>query len=127
MRSPWRSLQRLEPDREYLVLASWIPPRSITSTGRLFRGSQLVRSQLADAEGLVGYSMLARPVRKQYATLSVWVDEGALAAFAGAQPHGRLMADLAPEMGDTRFERWTIRGREGRPSWREALGRLHRP
>lgn len=117
-------MEPLEPDREYLVLASSIPPRSMSSTPRLFRGASVVRKQLEGTAGVVGFSLLARPLRKQYATLSVWVDEPALAAFAGESPHRQLMADLAPEMGATKFVRWTIKGSEGQPSWREALERL---
>ncbi len=73
---------------------------------------------------MVGFSLLARPWRKQYATLSIWSDESALAAFASEEPHGQLMARLSPEMGPTKFVRWTIRGSDGRPSWRDALRRL---
>ena len=89
----------------------------MSSTWRLFRGSSMVRKQLAATPGVVGFSLLARPLRKQYATLSVWVDDAALAAFAAAQPHADLMTGLAPEMGPTRFVRWTINGSDGRPSW----------
>ncbi len=117
-------MEPLEPDREYIVLASSIPPLSRTSTRRLFRGASAVRKQLASTEGVVGFSLLARPLRKQYATLSVWVDEGALAAFADGSPHSALMAALAPDMGPTKFVRWTISGSEGRPSWSEASRRL---
>ena len=124
MKSPWKSLQALEPDREYVVLASSIPPVSRSSTVRLFKGERTVRKQLATTDGVIGFSTLARPWRKQYATLSIWADEQALAAFAAHNPHRELMADLAPEMGDTRFVRWTIRGSDGRPSWDEALRRL---
>ena len=124
MKSPWKWITSPEPDGEYLVLASSIPPRSRSSTGRLFRGASAVRKQLAKTEGVVGFSMLARPLRKQYATLSIWSDEQALAKFAADSPHGDLMSDLSPDMGPTRFVRWTIRGSEGRPSWSEALGRL---
>jgi hypothetical protein len=124
MRSPWKSLRALEPDREYLVLASSIPPRSRRSTWRLFRGSAAVRKQLGATDGVIGFSMLARPLRKQYATLSVWTDEAALGAFADTEPHRRLMGHLAPEMGATRFVRWTMRGADGRPSWSDALRRL---
>ena len=84
------------------------------------RGAQ----QLARTEGLVGFSLLARPARKQYATLSVWLDEAALVAFADASPHRELRADLAPEMGPTKFVQWTIKGSAGRPSWRDAMHRL---
>jgi len=117
-------MKPLEPDREYVVLASSIPPLSRSSTRRLFRGASAVRKQLASTEGVVGFSLLARPLRKQYATLSVWVDEGALAAFADGSPHRALMADLAPEMGATKFVRWTMSGSDGRPSWSEASRRL---
>ena len=90
----------------YLVLASSIPPRSRRSTWRLFRGASAVRKQLAGTDGLIGFALLARPFGKQYATLSVWRDEDALAAFAGADRP--LIGTLSPEMGPTKFVRWTI-------------------
>ena len=68
------------------------------STWRMFRGASAVRKQLARSEGVVGFSMLARPLRKQYATLSVWFDEEALSRFSGEIPHHRLMSELSPEM-----------------------------
>ncbi|MBI1843176.1 MAG: DUF3291 domain-containing protein [Actinobacteria bacterium] len=117
-------MKALEPDREYLVLASLIPPTSRSSTGRLFRGAGEVRKQLSATQGVVGFSLLARPVRKQYATLSIWEDEASLGAFAASKPHGELMASLSPEMAPTSFVRWTIKGSQGRPSWSEALRRL---
>jgi hypothetical protein len=124
VKSPWKSMRSFEPDDEYLVLASHIPARRLSSTGRLFSGASAVRKQLATTEGVMGFSLLARPLRKQYATLSVWVDEPALAAFAHGTPHGDLMTDLAAEMGTTKFVRWTMRGSDGKPTWREALKRL---
>jgi hypothetical protein len=124
MKSPWKWSTSLEQDREYLVLASSIPPRSRRSTWRLFRGASAVRKQLRHTDGVVGFALLARPLRKQYATLSVWTGEDALAGFAGADPHRQLMRALLPEMEPTKFVRWTIRGADGRPSWDEALRRL---
>ena len=91
MKSPWRWSTPLEPEREYLVLASSIPPNSRRSTWRLFRGASAVRKQLGGTDGVIGFALLARPIRKQYATLSVWTDEEALAKFAGAEPHHQLM------------------------------------
>jgi hypothetical protein len=124
MKSPWRWSASLEPDREYLVLASSIPPQSRRSTWRLFRGARAVRNQLAVTKGVIGFSLLARPLRNQYATLSVWTGPDALAKFADADPHRELVRNLTPAMGSTRFVRWTIRGADGKPSWRDALQRL---
>lgn len=124
MKSPWKAVVPLAPDATYLVMASSIPPKSRASTWRLFRGSWAVRRQLLATEGVVGFSMLAEPLRKHYATLSVWRDEAALDAFATAHPHDRLMALLAPAMGPTKFIRWTIAGSDGVPTWDDALMRL---
>ncbi len=124
MKSPWKELHPLQRDHQYVVLASNIPALSRSSTGRLFRGASEVRKQLEQTEGVLGFSLLARPVRKQYATLSVWINEDALTAFAQAKPHRDLVAKLAPEMAPTTFVRWTINGSDGRPSWRDALQRL---
>jgi hypothetical protein len=124
MKSPWKTVAALDPAADYLVLASSIPPKSMTSTWRLFRGSREVRKQLLATDGVMGFSLLAEPFRKRYATLSVWRDETALETFARAQPHDRLMGELAPSMGATKFVRWTIPGAAGVPSWAEALTRL---
>jgi hypothetical protein len=114
----------LDPDAEYVVLASSIPPKRMASTWALFRGSRAVRQQLLRTDGVVGFSLLAEPLGKRYATLSVWRDEAALAAFAGGHPHRQLMAELAPAMGATTFVRWTMRGADGVPAWPDALARL---
>ena len=124
MKSRWKTLGALDADAEYLVLASSIPPKSHSSTWSMFRGSRVVRQQLLTTDGVLGFSMLAEPLRKKYATLSVWRDEEALDAFASTHPHARLMAELAPSMNEPKFVRWTISGSDGRPSWTDALSRL---
>jgi hypothetical protein len=124
MKSPWKALGTLDAGTEYLVLASSIPPKSMRSTWSMFRGSRVVRRQLSSTDGVIGFSMLAEPLRMRYATLSVWRDEPALSAFAGTSPHAQLMAELAPAMNEPRFVRWTISGSDGIPSWADALTRL---
>ena len=84
MKSRWKWLSTVEPEREYLLLASSIPPQSRRSTWALFNGSRIVRKQLASTDGVIGFALLAEPIRMRYATLSVWRDEAALDAFAAA-------------------------------------------
>lgn len=124
MKSPWKSLRSLEADQEYVVLASSIPARKRSATWRMFRGSRTVHKQLIATDGVIGFSLLARPWKKQYATLSVWTDGDALDTFAATNPHRGIMTALAPEMGPTKFVRWSIQGSEGRPTWDDALRRL---
>jgi hypothetical protein len=85
----------------------------------MFRGSRVVRQQLLAADGVLGFAMLAEPLRKNYATLSVWRDEEALDAFAGTHPHARLMAELAPSVGG--HEILPIGGHESARWWPTVL------
>lgn len=124
MKSRWKKIASMTPTSEYLVLASAIPPKSIRSTWQLFNGSRAVRRQLLDTDGVMGFSMLAEPLRRHYATLSVWRDAEALDAFGRSRPHDALMADLAASMAPTTFVRWTISGTDPVPTWGDALERL---
>ena len=125
MKSPWKTIAELDRERSYIVLASSIPPKSRRSTYQLFRGASAVRKQLGHTNGVMGFSLLARPLRRQYATLSVWVDNEALLEFAAhASPHRELMAQLSADMAPTTFVRWSIKGSDGRPSWKDAMERL---
>jgi quinol monooxygenase YgiN len=114
----------MEPGGEYLVMASHLPLRNITSTLRFFRAVAAIRKQLSATEGLVGYTLRAKPVAREYWTLSVWNDRDALGQFMRTPPHVRLMGSLKPFMGTTQFVQWQITTADGRPSWTEALERL---
>jgi hypothetical protein len=114
----------MEPARSYLVMASYLPLTRITSTVRFLRAVTAIRKQLADADGLVGYTLRAKPLARDYWTLSVWTDDSALHAFMRAPPHVQLMGSLKPYMGATKFVQWEIASADGRPSWAGALDRL---
>lgn len=65
----------MEPGTGYLVMASHLPLQRITATVRFFRAVSAVRRQLATAEGLIGYTLRAKPLARDYWTLSVWTGE----------------------------------------------------
>ena len=83
-----------------------------------------VVEQLASAQGLLGYSVRARPFSKRFWTLSAWKDEAALRAFVQHPPHVRLMAALAPHMDKTKFVRWGVKGSQIPLLWDDALRRF---
>lgn len=121
---PWTTRAEMEPGSGYLVMASHLPLKRISSTVRFFRGVLAVRRQLAAADGLVGYTLRARPLARGYWTLSVWKDQGALRAFMRTPPHVQLMTSLRPYMGPTKFVTWTVTAADGRPGLAGALERL---
>ncbi|HYK69843.1 MAG TPA: hypothetical protein VEV45_17995 [Streptosporangiaceae bacterium] len=121
---PWTTRAEMQPGTEYLVMASHLPLRRITGTARFFQAVSAIRKQLAGADGLVGYTLRAKPLARDYWTLSVWQDETTLRAFMRTPPHAGLMSSLRPLMGPTKFITWNIRAADGRPSLADALRRL---
>jgi hypothetical protein len=83
-----------------------------------------VRKQLAAADGLVGYTMRAKPLARDYWTLSVWKDDTALRQFMRKPPHVKLMTSLKPGMGSTKFVTWKIAAADDRPTMTSALQHL---
>jgi len=121
---PWTSRAEMQPGPEYVVMASHLPLKRITGTVRFFRAVSAIRKQLAGADGLLGYTLRAKPLARDYWTLSVWQDETALQAFMRTQPHAGVTRSLRPLMGPTKFITWTIRASDGPPSLTAALQRL---
>ena len=121
---PWRTSVEPHPDAEYLVMASSLPLRRFGATLRFFRFVSAIRGQLAHTDGLIGYSLWAKPIAKRYWTLSVWRDEAALMTFMRSSPHAEIMKSLRTDMGPTTFVRWTVKGTDAVVPWDEALRRL---
>jgi heme-degrading monooxygenase HmoA len=121
---PWTSRSEMEPSSEYVVMASHLPLRRISSTVRFFRAVNAVRGQLAHTDGLIGYTLRAKPLARDYWTLSVWKDREALTEFMRTSPHVGIMTSLKPVMEPTKFIYWSIKGTDGRPGFTDALKRL---
>ena len=121
---PWTSRAELAPGADYLVMASHLPLSRISATVRFFRAVSAVRKQLAAADGLVGYTLRAKPLARDYWTLSVWRDEADLRGFMRTPPHVQIMSSLKPVMGPTKFVTWRITAADGRPTMAGALEHL---
>jgi quinol monooxygenase YgiN len=122
--SPWRTFGSPHPNDDFVALLSYLPLKSYWKVPPFFLYTAQVVKQLASAQGLLGYSVLARPLSKQFWTLSAWTDEAALRAFVQHPPHVRLMAALAPHMGETKFVRWMVKGSKQPIGWDDALRRF---
>lgn len=121
---PWRMFQSVDSDRQYVAMASYLPLQAHRSIPGFLLDTMRIRGQLAYTPGLVGYALNAELNRKTFWTVSVWVDEASLSEFAAADPHRRLTRRLQPKMARSRFEFFTIRGRELPLAWDEVRRRL---
>jgi heme-degrading monooxygenase HmoA len=120
---PWRSFNAADPERNYVILLSYLPLKSVWQIPQFLIQTTRIMGQLRSSRGLVGYSLRAELGTKRFWTLSAWEDELALQAFVRAQPHAHTMTAMVPHMGATGFYRWTAKGSELPARWDEALRR----
>jgi hypothetical protein len=121
---PWRRTATIDPDTNYLLMASRLPLRSIAKVPWFLGLTASVVRQLERTHGLVGYSLRAHPFARNFWTLSAWTDARALAEFVRDMPHQGVMAKLRPHMDPTRFATWTVPGSALPVPWAVAIGHL---
>jgi heme-degrading monooxygenase HmoA len=114
---PWVERQAIDPDREYVAMASRLPLKHYRSIPGFLRDTLAIRRQLAGTSGLVGYALNAELARKRFWTFSIWENRESLNAFAAADPHRRIIRRLAPLMGQTRFEFFPVTGSQLPMTW----------
>lgn len=122
--SPWRTFGSPDPNNDFVALLSYLPLKSYWRVPPFFLYTAQVVKQLASAQGLLGYSVLARPLSKRFWTLSAWNDEAALSAFVRCAPHVHLMAAIASHVDKTKFVQWTVKGSQLPLRWDDALRRF---
>ena len=119
----WKSLRPAEPEREYVVLLTYLPLKRYRTIPRFLGYARRVEAQLAETDGIVGYALRAKFTKRDFWTLSVWESEDALQTFVHQGFHSGLMTVLKPDMAATNFVRWTIKGSDCPPSWDDVLQR----
>jgi hypothetical protein len=122
--TPWRTCSSSHPNGDLLALLSYFSLKSYWRVPSFFYYTAQVAKQLASAQGLLGYSVLARPLSKRFWTLSAWKDEAALRDFVRRSPHVRIMTAIAPHRDQTKFLRWTVKGSQLPLGWVDALRRF---
>lgn len=120
--TPWKSLSEPESDREYIVVLTHLPVGRLSKLPRFLSYTRKIQKQLdAAPDGLIGYSLLAKPLSSNYWTLSAWRDREALFGFLRTAPHSEAMADLPQIFSGFKADRWTVIGRDLPPGWDDAL------
>ncbi|WP_261559797.1 DUF3291 domain-containing protein [Frankia tisae] len=109
------------------VMASHFVLTSTRHTVAMLRSAMAVRRAVLAAPGALGVSLVARPLRREYWTLSAWTDRAALDAFVGDPRHREAMRRLGPAMARSRFVFWRPRASAGAPTWAQAHEHLAAP
>src|SRR6266576_5060689 len=106
--SPWRTFGSPGPGADFVALLSYLPLKSYWRLFPFVVYTAQVMKQLAKADGLLGYSLLARPLSKRSLCGRARGRVASLRSAPALHPyHGR---SRPPNMDKTKFVRWTVKG-----------------
>ncbi|MER6300450.1 DUF3291 domain-containing protein [Kitasatospora sp. NPDC001539] len=121
---PWITPNPAAPGTRAVVMASRFEVRSLADVPRFLLRSLAVWRQLRTAPGALGASLIARPLRRTFYTLSAWESRASLDAFAAAQPHRSVMTGLRATMRESTFTFWEAPVEQLPVTWPEAHSRI---
>ncbi|HEX6518481.1 MAG TPA: DUF3291 domain-containing protein [Streptosporangiaceae bacterium] len=121
---PWTIPNPAPPNAQACAMASRFEVRSIKDVPRFFLKSLAAWRQVRSAPGCLGASLITRPLRRVFYTLSAWQDRDALYAFAAAQPHRDIVVGLRPTTRSATFTFWDVPTGQLPLTWDDAQQRL---
>ena len=119
---PWTTVDPA-PTGEVVVMASWFRVRGFRHVLPFLRDAMRVLRQVRAADGAVGVSLEARPLRREFRTLSAWRDRAAIDAMVAAEPHRTIMRGHRDAMASSDFVFWTQPAGTA-PTWDDARRQL---
>jgi quinol monooxygenase YgiN len=119
---PWISVR--PADAPAVVMASRFELRRLRDVPRFFLDAMRIHRQVRAADGVLGVSLVAHPLRREFYTLSAWRDRAAVDALVRAEPHRSTMGRYHAVMADAAFRFWEVPPEELPPSWDDAQRRL---
>lgn len=105
------------------VMASKFELRDRRDVPAFFVAALKIRRQMLNSPGVLGISLIAKPLAGTFFTLSAWESREHLQAAVVGHPHLETMKRFGPRTAQSLFAFWTP-GTDGRPTWQEAHRRL---
>jgi hypothetical protein len=116
---PWTTAENAPSAAgDALVMASRFQLRSFRHVLPFLRDAMKVRALVRHSDGALGVSLIARPLRREFATLSAWRDRESLDAMVRTEPHRSIMGRYHAVMADAKFVFYTPAAYP--PTWTEA-------
>jgi hypothetical protein len=120
---PWTTAENASSDEgDALVMASRFRLRSFRDVVPFLRDAMKVRTLVRRSDGALGVSLVARPLRREFATLSAWRDRESLDAMVRTEPHRSIMGRYHAVMADAKFVFYAPAAYP--PTWTEAEQQL---
>ena len=121
----WRATSAApSPDTPAVVMASRFQLGRARNVPGFLYDSLLVRRQVLRTPGALGVSLIARPLKRQFLTLSAWSSTEALNQLVREEPHRSAMKRHRAGMTHSQFVFWDIDAGNLPVAWDDAIRRL---
>ena len=121
---PWATpKQRPALTANPTVMTSKFQLRDRRDVPAFFVAALRIRRQMLNSSGALGISLIAKPLKGTFCTLSAWESREHLEAAVVGHPHVETMKRFSPRTAQSLFAFWTP-GTDTRPTWQEAHRRL---
>lgn len=121
---PWIAVREPSPETEVVVMASRFRLRGYRYVLPFLIDSMRVLAQMRRSDGAVGVSLVAKPLSREFRTLSAWTGRAAVDAMVRSEPHLSVMPRYRNAMADSAFVFWTAPASALPLTWEEADERL---
>ena len=107
---PWRAAQPAHHSTPspVVVRVSRFELKRLQDVQRFLLDSVRIRRQVLRANGALGVSLIAHPLRRQFLTLSAWGDRQAVNGLVRTEPHRSAMQRHRLAMADATFTFWEV-------------------
>ncbi|TQR85958.1 DUF3291 domain-containing protein [Mycobacterium hodleri] len=105
------------------VMASKFQLQDRRDVPAFFLAALRIRRQMLNSPGALGVSLIAKPLKGTFFTLSAWESREHLEAAVVGHPHVETMKRFSPRTAQSLFAFWTP-ATDSRPTWQEAHRRL---
>ena len=121
----WRATSAAtSPDTSAVVMASRFQLVRARNVPGFLYDSLLIRRQVLRTPGALGVSLIARPLKRQFLTLSAWSSTEALNQLVREEPHRSAMKRHRAGMTHSQFVFWDIDAADLPVAWDDAIRRL---
>jgi heme-degrading monooxygenase HmoA len=124
---PWIKVDEPTSGMEAVVMTSRFRVRGFRHVLPFFLAAMRVHKQVRAADGALGVSLIAHPLRKEFFTLSAWRDKDALEAMVRSEPHRSVMQRQRGVMAESTFRFWNLPTEALPPTWPDAQRQLTEP
>jgi len=126
MKVPWKNVP-IQPSGSdsVVVQVSRLELKRLRDVSGFLIGALRIRRSVLRADGAVGMSLIAHPLKRTFWTLSAWRDEDAIGSFLAGDDHRAVMTRYRARLSGSEFHSWPETATASLPpDWGAAQNRL---